>query len=200
MLACPVDKGPLLWFDDEDVLYNPRLRRRYARRDGIPVMLVDEATDGRRGRARAAGGQGGSRRRPRDRAAAGTDRRSAEDGARWAAALPVDSVGMWEVTAGLPEQMAAAVDAGRWRSTCCEPIGRDQRGRARHGRQRHRRRRAGGRWPPRSMAVPVTVVKSYELPAFVGPGHPGVRGVVLGRHRGDGRPAASRPARRAPPW
>ncbi|HEX9992878.1 MAG TPA: Trm112 family protein [Acidimicrobiales bacterium] len=43
ILACPEDKGPLLYFEDEDALYNPRLRRRYAVRDGIPVMLVDEA-------------------------------------------------------------------------------------------------------------------------------------------------------------
>ena len=43
ILACPEDKGALLWFEDEDALYNPRLRRRYAVRDGIPVMLVDEA-------------------------------------------------------------------------------------------------------------------------------------------------------------
>jgi uncharacterized protein YbaR (Trm112 family) len=44
VLACPEDKGPLLYFEDEDKLYNPRLRRSYAVRDGIPVMLVDEAT------------------------------------------------------------------------------------------------------------------------------------------------------------
>jgi uncharacterized protein YbaR (Trm112 family) len=43
ILACPEDKGPLLYFADEDALYNPRLRRRYAIRDGIPVMLIDEA-------------------------------------------------------------------------------------------------------------------------------------------------------------
>lgn len=43
VLACPEDKGPLLYFDDEDRLYNPRLRRSYAVRDDIPVMLVDEA-------------------------------------------------------------------------------------------------------------------------------------------------------------
>ena len=45
VLACPVDKGPLLWFADEDVLYNPRLKKAYVVRDGIPVLLVDEATD-----------------------------------------------------------------------------------------------------------------------------------------------------------
>jgi len=44
VLACPEDKGPLLYFEDEDRLYNPRLRRSYAVSDGIPVMLVDEAT------------------------------------------------------------------------------------------------------------------------------------------------------------
>jgi uncharacterized protein YbaR (Trm112 family) len=44
ILVCPEDKGPLLYFADEARLYNPRLRRSYAIRDGIPVMLVDEAT------------------------------------------------------------------------------------------------------------------------------------------------------------
>jgi uncharacterized protein len=44
ILACPEDKGPLLYFPDEHALYNPRLQRRYPVRDGIPVMLIDEAT------------------------------------------------------------------------------------------------------------------------------------------------------------
>ena len=43
ILACPQDKGPLLYFEDEDSLYNPRLHRRYQVRNGIPVMLLDEA-------------------------------------------------------------------------------------------------------------------------------------------------------------
>jgi uncharacterized protein YbaR (Trm112 family) len=43
ILACPDDKGPLLYFEDEDSLYNPRLKRRYAIKDDIPIMLVDEA-------------------------------------------------------------------------------------------------------------------------------------------------------------
>ncbi|MEA2702635.1 MAG: uncharacterized protein QOD63_580 [Actinomycetota bacterium] len=43
ILACPEDRGPLLYFADEDSLYNPRLQRRYAVRDGIPIMLIDEA-------------------------------------------------------------------------------------------------------------------------------------------------------------
>jgi len=43
ILACPQDKGPLLFLADEDTLYNPRLHLRYQVRDNIPVMLVDEA-------------------------------------------------------------------------------------------------------------------------------------------------------------
>ena len=29
VLACPQDKGPLLYFADEQFLYNPRLKRKY---------------------------------------------------------------------------------------------------------------------------------------------------------------------------
>ena len=45
ILACPSDKGSLLYFADEESLYNPRLRIRYRIHDDIPVMLVDEAED-----------------------------------------------------------------------------------------------------------------------------------------------------------
>ncbi|MFK7917214.1 MAG: Trm112 family protein [Ilumatobacter sp.] len=44
ILACPEDKGPLYHLAGDDVLYNPRLKRTYAVRDDIPVMLIDEAT------------------------------------------------------------------------------------------------------------------------------------------------------------
>ncbi len=43
ILACPEDKGPLFYLGDEDALYNPRLKRRYAIRDDIPDMIIDEA-------------------------------------------------------------------------------------------------------------------------------------------------------------
>ena len=45
ILACPEDKGPLLYFEDEAILYNPRLKRKYLIKDDIPVMLIDEAED-----------------------------------------------------------------------------------------------------------------------------------------------------------
>jgi uncharacterized protein len=44
ILACPVDKGGLLYFEDELALYNPRLRRRYTITGGVPVLLAQEAT------------------------------------------------------------------------------------------------------------------------------------------------------------
>ena len=44
ILACPDDKGPLLYFVDEQTLYNPRLKRRYRVLDGdIPDLLIDDA-------------------------------------------------------------------------------------------------------------------------------------------------------------
>ncbi len=43
ILACPIDKGGLLYFGDEGILYNPRLRRVYRVIDGRPVMLADRA-------------------------------------------------------------------------------------------------------------------------------------------------------------
>ncbi len=43
ILACPQDKGALYYFEAEEFLYNPRLARKYIVRDGIPVMLIDEA-------------------------------------------------------------------------------------------------------------------------------------------------------------
>ncbi len=45
ILACPDDKGPLLYLEAESVLYNPRLHRTYEIRDDIPVMLIDESTN-----------------------------------------------------------------------------------------------------------------------------------------------------------
>lgn len=44
ILVCPADRGPLLLIDDE-LLYNPRMRRAYRIDDGIPVLLIDEAVE-----------------------------------------------------------------------------------------------------------------------------------------------------------
>ena len=43
LLACPEDKGPLLYFQNGALLYNPRTHRRYEIRDDIPILLVDES-------------------------------------------------------------------------------------------------------------------------------------------------------------
>jgi len=42
ILVCPEDKGPLWYLEDQAMLYNPRLRRRYGVSDDIPVLLVSE--------------------------------------------------------------------------------------------------------------------------------------------------------------
>jgi uncharacterized protein YbaR (Trm112 family) len=43
IMVCPDDRGPLLLISDDELLYNPRLRRAYRIENGIPVLLVDEA-------------------------------------------------------------------------------------------------------------------------------------------------------------
>ncbi len=45
VLADPVDKGPLLYFEDRDVLYNPRRHVAYSINGSIPVMLPSEARE-----------------------------------------------------------------------------------------------------------------------------------------------------------
>lgn len=86
-----------------------------------------------------------------------------------AAPLPVDSEGMWAATAGLPEQMAAALslaetvdlgslDPGRWTEVLvCGMGGSGIAGDV----------LAALAWT--RMALPVTVVKAYRPPARVGP-------------------------------
>jgi uncharacterized protein len=43
ILVCPIDRRGLLYFADDAVLYNPRLRRLYRIEDGIPQMLASQA-------------------------------------------------------------------------------------------------------------------------------------------------------------
>jgi len=43
ILVCPIDKRGLLYFADEALLYNPRLRRSYRIENDIPVMLAQQA-------------------------------------------------------------------------------------------------------------------------------------------------------------
>jgi uncharacterized protein len=43
ILVCPIDKRGLLYFADEALLYNPRLRRSYRIENDIPVMLAERA-------------------------------------------------------------------------------------------------------------------------------------------------------------
>ncbi len=44
ILACPEDKGPLYYLEADGKLFNPRLGRVYEIVEGIPIMLIEEAT------------------------------------------------------------------------------------------------------------------------------------------------------------
>ncbi|KAA9147821.1 Trm112 family protein [Amycolatopsis acidicola] len=44
VLACAIDKHALLYFADDQILYNPRLRRLYRIESGIPMMRADLAS------------------------------------------------------------------------------------------------------------------------------------------------------------
>jgi len=44
ILVCPKCKGDLEFVENESVLVCHKCRLRYPVRDGIPVMLIDEAT------------------------------------------------------------------------------------------------------------------------------------------------------------
>ena len=43
LLVCPVTKGPLLWRPDQQELLSLSARLAYPVRDGIPVLLENEA-------------------------------------------------------------------------------------------------------------------------------------------------------------
>ena len=42
ILVDPEDKQPLWYFEGDEVLYNPRIKRRYEIREGIPILLISE--------------------------------------------------------------------------------------------------------------------------------------------------------------
>ena len=43
ILVCPESKKPLVYFADEEFLFCPDSKLKYAIEDGIPVMLIEEA-------------------------------------------------------------------------------------------------------------------------------------------------------------
>jgi uncharacterized protein YbaR (Trm112 family) len=43
ILVCPIDKRGLLYFADDELLYNPRLHRMYRIENGVPLMLAKQA-------------------------------------------------------------------------------------------------------------------------------------------------------------
>lgn len=45
ILVCPQDHGELEYLQDREVLVNPRLQIAYPVKDGVPVMLPEEAIE-----------------------------------------------------------------------------------------------------------------------------------------------------------
>lgn len=43
MLVCPLTKGPLQYNAETQELISPRAKLAYPIRDGVPIMLIDEA-------------------------------------------------------------------------------------------------------------------------------------------------------------
>ncbi len=43
ILVCPVTKGPLEWHPESQELISPAARLAFPVRDGVPIMLPDEA-------------------------------------------------------------------------------------------------------------------------------------------------------------
>ncbi len=44
ILVCPKTRGPLVYVEEAGVLYSPEARLKYRIEEGIPVLLVEEAT------------------------------------------------------------------------------------------------------------------------------------------------------------
>ena len=55
ILVCPLTKGPLRYDSDKQELISDKAKLAYPIRDGIPIMLIDEARplDGASGRCEA---------------------------------------------------------------------------------------------------------------------------------------------------
>ena len=64
LLVCPVTKGPLTYDKERQELISKSARLAYPVRDGIPVMLVDEARMTRSGPEGGASGADESGRTP----------------------------------------------------------------------------------------------------------------------------------------
>ena len=188
VLACPVDKGPLLWFEDEDVLYNPRLQRATRWSTACPCCWCDEAVDV------------GDAEHERLMAKAEKDKVRATGPADWVNERAyLDTLGMWEAAAALPEQLSGARRGGRATRSATALVLPRRRGSVAVRRSRvrpgHRRRRPARRSPPSRRRT-----CRCRSGSATGPRRPGLRRrdtLVLavssvGRHRGD----AARPPRR----
>ena len=182
ILACPEDKGPLLYFEDESSLYNPRLKRRYAVRDDIPIMLIDEAEAVDDAEAARLDGQGRGRRHPAHVLRVGEQR----DGGRF----PRTSATRSRPCPSSSRPRTRSPGRCR-RRRCPTPAAFDRvvtLGMGGSGIAGNMLQAVGTATLPgaghRAQALPHARVRQRP--------HARVRALVLGRHRGDGRDGAGR--------
>ena len=160
ILACPEDKGPLLYFADEDTLYNPRLTRRYRVLDGdIPDLLIDDAETVDDAEARPAHEEGRDRRREADVRTAEHRRRDglAELSRRGRRVCPNSSrprtkPRRWCTTDALPEAPSRSATSSCW--AWAARVSPAMSSSAAFNDE---------------VPVPITVLKQIRTPAFVGP-------------------------------
>ena len=162
ILVDPEDKQPLWYLEEDSKLYNLRLRRAYVIKDGIPVMLIDEALA------------------VDDEEAARLELNSSQFVITGTAALlsiaaelpgcrgAVDSQGMFLVTADLGLQLDEAVRRARGMNGLPDPSSLGAivvTGMGGSGVAGELLAAYGG---SRS-SLPVVLTEGYELPSFVGP-------------------------------
>ena len=164
ILACPEDKGPLLYFEDEDALYNPRLQAPL--RD--PGRHPGDARSTRPRRSTTPSTTGcWPRPRPRASSRPFEARTMTADRDRPDPAAASTRSACSTRPPACPSRSRRRSSVGRGGRRPARRRGHRQRPRARHGRQRHRRRRARRRRPARSCRCRSSWPRATTPPSFV---------------------------------
>ena len=175
ILACPEDKGPLLYFEDESAALQPAAARAATR----CATTFRSCSSTRRRRSTMPRPRGWAPR-PRPRASSRHSR---------VGTVAADSLQFGEALRGVARTARRGTRSPRGRSRrrrCPTPTtstASSRSGWAVRGSPATCSRPS----VPRSLPVPITVLKHYRTPAFVGDADARVRALVLRQHRRDAR-------------
>ena len=156
ILVCPNDRGELDYQQDPEVLVCRTCGYRYPVRDGIPVMLIDEAEKPPTGRTASAKARGQEEEQVT----------VLDDPAALRAA---DPGGMLDIVTHLADHCREGYALGLAARPLPEPDGSHLHRVLRDGGFGDRRRRASPRSRRPRLRLPVLTVRSPELPEFCGP-------------------------------